>query len=142
MSIDIILQMCYYIYVMSGKQYIQKGKKIMTHTLTKSEMIEKLNEIDYYKNNEKMRKWLKTLDRDNLEFECERNGIEVYIQSTTTKTFDYLIGYDFGEYVLVDIAMLGSRKQYIMKSNTDNTEQVMTYKQFKKAIKGCDYPKR
>lgn len=114
----------------------------MTHTLTKKEMIEKLNEIDYYKNNEKLRKWLKTLDRDNLEFVCERNGIEVYIQSTTTKTFDYLIGYDFGEYVLVDIAMLGSHKQYIMKSNTDNTEQVMTYKQFKEAIKGCDYPKR
>lgn len=110
----------------------------MTKTLTKKEMIAELLKVE----KEFDENYLKRLDRENLEWLCEKNGIQVYIQSTNTKTYDYLIGYDFGDYTLIDIAMYGSQKQFIMQDNKDGSEYIMLYREFKNYIDGVDYPKR
>ena len=84
---------------------------------------------------------LKRWDRENIEFCAERLGIEVYTKDTTRTTFERLIGCDFGTCVLVDIAMYGAKKQYIVKT-PNGSEAVLTYKDFKEMISCCDYPKR
>lgn len=106
----------------------------MTKTLTMKEMRAELMRVGYDEN------YLKRLDRDNLEFVCERHGIQVYIKSTDSFTYERLIGYDFGTCVLEDIAMYGSKKQYILRF-PNGDYMVADYKEFKKQISGCDYPK-
>ena len=84
---------------------------------------------------------LKLWDRDNIEFHAEQLGIEIYTKETNRTTYERLIGYDFGSCVLVDIAMIGSRKQYIVKTH-DGGETALNYKEFKEMISCCDYPKK
>lgn len=113
----------------------------MTKVLTKKEMITKILEA-VRQNNDTFptESFLKKQDRDNLEFICEEYGIQVYIKDTNKTTFERLIGYDFGGLVLTDICFNGSKKQYLVTYD-DGSIGILSYRDFKKEIAHCDYPK-
>ena len=114
----------------------------MTKTLNKKEMITAiLEKVTEQGKSFPTEKYLKQLDRDNLEFMCSEYGIEVYVTTTQRSTFERLIGYDFGTCVLTDIAFNGSRKQFIL-TLPNGSYMVADYKTFKEMISGCDYPKK
>ena len=114
----------------------------MAKTLNKKEMITAiLLKTEEQGKSFPTENYLKQLDKDNLEFMCSTYGIEVYTTKTQRYTFERLIGYDFGTCVLTDIALYGSKKQYIL-TLPDGSQTIADYKTFKEMISGCDYPKK
>lgn len=109
----------------------------MAKTLTKKEMIAALVKAGTPLSERLLRTW----DRANLESYCHDYGIQVYTTETGRSTFERLIGYDFGTCVLLDLALDGSRKQFILQL-PDGSMTVADYKTFREYIHGCDYPRR